>query len=286
MNVGVSTIGRTPVLRAEGVRKVFGGFVALTNVSLEIDRGEIVGVIGPNGAGKSTLMNILVGALHPEGGRVLLGGTNATNWSTQRHCHWGVALARQIPRPLHGMSVMENTMVGAIFGCRPTRKLSHATAFAADVLERVGLSKFSRTMAADLSVQQLKLLELARALATEPQLLILDETMAGLGEGEVSEVADVIRSERDSGLAIALIEHRLMTVWRLCDRVCVLDSGRMISSGTPAEVRADPLVHEAYFARSARAAQHVAGTEVTDAAGGVAHSSGVVTDEPTADDRA
>jgi ABC-type branched-subunit amino acid transport system ATPase component len=235
------------LLSARSLKKRFGKLVAVDELSLEIRAGEVVGLIGPNGSGKSTVVNILSGAMRAGGGQVLLEGDDATSWSPQRRCHWGLARTRQVARPLADMTVFDNVLVAALFGHGTSPSVASARRTTESVLEDIGLGGEAGARPGDLTIQRLKLLELARAMASAPRLLLLDETLAGLTPDEARRVVELIKEMRSRGLGILFIEHRLPEVLSLCDRLYVLNAGTLLSHGDPHTVAADPAVMKAYL---------------------------------------
>ncbi|HEX9016895.1 MAG TPA: ABC transporter ATP-binding protein [Chloroflexota bacterium] len=234
------------ILHVDGVSKRFGGLQALNAVSLEVDEGQIFGVIGPNGAGKTTLFNVINGVYPPTQGRVTFRGEDITGLPPFKISHRGIARTHQVVRPLSELTVKENVTVGACFGPK-NLSLGSATKAAEDALRAVGLEKRSEMPAGKLNVAQKKRLELARALAAPPTLLLLDEVLAGLNPQEVAEMLAVVRGIRDRGITILMIEHLMHAVMNLCDRVAVLDYGAKIAEGTPKEISNHPRVVEAYL---------------------------------------
>lgn len=235
-----------------GAVKVFGALPAVNKVDLDIFPGEIVGLIGPNGSGKTTLVNIVSGAIPMDGGSVTLGSEVATRWSPQRRCRWGLGRTRQIARPLRHMTVFENVLVGALFGSQSFQSSRKARLIVERVLDEVGLAQVAEAYPTDLPIQKLKLLEMARALATEPRILLLDETIAGLSAGEAQLILDLMHRKRGEGLGIVFIEHRLPEVIRMSDRVVVLNSGAVLAEGDPKTVAHDPGVMSAYLGIGAK----------------------------------
>jgi branched-chain amino acid transport system ATP-binding protein len=226
------------------VRKRFDGLEALAGVSLDVATGEIVGLIGPNGAGKTTLFHLISGFLRPDGGDVRFDGLSTRGLRPHQVCQRGLVRTFQIVKPFPALTVLENVRVGAL---ARARTFEAATRKAREVLGLVGLLDRADRPARGLTVADRKRLELARALATEPRLLLLDEVMAGLTPTETERVVDLCRTIQASGIAILLIEHVMRAVMTLSQRVVVLDQGRTIASGPPARIASDPRVVEAYL---------------------------------------
>jgi ABC-type branched-subunit amino acid transport system ATPase component/ABC-type branched-subunit amino acid transport system permease subunit len=237
----------SPVLRAAGVGKVFGGVRAVDNVDLELRSGEVLGMIGPNGAGKSTLIGLLSGAISGDG-RVELFGEDVTGTGAQQRARRGVGRTHQVPRPFGQMTVMENLLVAHLHGAKGS---GHgARAECERVLRRCGLLEFADTPAADLGLLRLKRLELARALAVRPRILLLDEIGAGLVESELHELIELIRTLRQEVDAILIVEHVIDVIRECCDRLVVLDGGALLVSGDPEQVLANPQVAAVYLGTS------------------------------------
>ncbi|MGG5811167.1 ABC transporter ATP-binding protein [Falsiroseomonas sp. CW058] len=240
--------GRPAFLSVQGVSKRFGGLLAIGDAGFDVAEGSITGLIGPNGAGKTTLFAIVSGFEKPTTGRILWRGEEITGRPPHLLARQGIARTFQIVQPFAGLSVRENIAVGAFL--RHARR-ADAIAAAERVAERVGLGRDLDKPAASLTVAGRKRVELAKALATEPQLLLLDEVLAGLNPSEVRDIVPVVRAIRDGGVTVLMIEHVMQAVMNLCDAVHVLAQGRIIAGGTPAEVVADPAVIEAYLGHGA-----------------------------------
>ncbi len=233
-----------PLLAVRGLRKAFGGLVAVNDVDLEVRAGEIVSVIGPNGAGKTTLFNLLSGVYRPDAGAIIYRGVDVSGFEPHDACLRGIARTFQIPKPLADVTAIENVVVGALARTPSPRG---AMAAAEEVLAFVGLAERRDTVASRLTPGDQKRLELARALATCPSLLMLDELMAGLTPTELREAMDLIVQIRGLGVTVVLVEHVMQVVMQISDRVIVLHHGEKIAEGPPAVVAADPRVVTAYL---------------------------------------
>ncbi len=238
------------LLQAMGLSKRFLGLQALKEVNLHLKEREILAVIGPNGAGKSTLLNLLSGLISPDRGRILFLGQDITHLPPEARTHLGLGRAFQIVQPFPELTVRENLLVGALFG-KPGTSRKEGEAWVEEVLRLTGLQSRSEALAGDLTLLEDKRLELARALATRPKVLLLDEVMAGLRPKEAEEAVALVRRIRDAGVSILFIEHLMSVVRALADRVVVLDYGEVIAEGTYQEVAQDPRVREAYLGRGA-----------------------------------
>jgi len=238
-----------PLLRIDAVTKRFGGFTALDHVSVDIRPGERFGLIGPNGSGKTTLINCISGALRTEAGTVEFRGENITPLPPHMRTRRGIARSFQIPRPFKSMTVAENLMVALDFATVADDVVSAAQRRDAAmlILARMGLESKADVSATRLSQVELRKMELARAMATRPKLLISDETMAGLSHSEVDEVLDLLMNLASQDITVIMIEHIMQAVMRFSDRVMCLDAGRIIAIGAPAEVMANQRVQEAYL---------------------------------------
>ena len=234
------------LLTIDKVSKSFSGVKALQNVSMEARRGEILGLVGPNGSGKSTMVNVISGLYKPEAGRILFQGEDLVPLPSYRAAHAGIARTYQIPRPFASLSVLENTTLAGMFG---STQLSRADAAAQAMywLEFVGLADRARALPTELNLHQRKFLELSRALASSPRLVLLDEVLAGLTPSEINNAVTLVREIRQRGSTIIFIEHNMRAVLELCDRLIVLNHGQVIASGMPREVMNDPAVVSAYL---------------------------------------
>ncbi len=234
------------ILEVKEVSKRFGGLQALTEVTFDLRQGEILGLIGPNGAGKTTLFNVVNGVYPPEAGRVVFRGEDITGLPSYEVARRGISRAHQVVRPLSDLTVQQNVMVGACFG-REGHSLAEAARLADGALARVGLLERAHQPAGSLNVAQKKRLELARALAARPYLILLDEVLAGLNPSEITAMLDTIRAIREEGITIFMIEHVMQAVMNVSDRILVLDYGMLIAQGLPGEVANNPQVIEAYL---------------------------------------
>jgi ABC-type branched-subunit amino acid transport system ATPase component len=234
----------TALLQIEHLSKHFRGVVAIDDVSFGVQGGTVTSVIGPNGAGKSTLFNLITGYLEPNRGQVLYQGERITGIGTHRIAGRGIARAFQIARPFRDLTVADNIRVGALFGKTGPRDVAATIRHA---LTLTGLADLAGRPASALTVGQLRHLEIARAIATRPGLLLADEPCAGLNPTETATMIDLLRHVRDQGVTVLLVEHDMPSVMEVSDRIVVLDAGRRIAEGTPVEIAADPRVIAAYL---------------------------------------
>lgn len=234
------------ILKVQGITQKFGGLTALENITFQVHEGEILGLIGPNGAGKTTLFNIISGVIRPTSGAVYYREQLVTGLRPYRLARMGIARTHQIMQPLNDLTVKRNVMVGACFG-RENLGLVAAAKVADEVMEFVGLAVRGNQLAGTLNTAQKKRLELARALASHPYLLLLDEVLAGLNPTEIAEMVTTILKIREQGITIIMIEHVMHAVMKLSDHMLALDYGHLIAEGTPEEVSQDKGVIEAYF---------------------------------------
>ncbi len=233
------------ILETQNVTKTFGGLTAVNRVSLTVNEGEIFGIIGPNGAGKTTFLNSISGTFPPNGGRVIFLGQETTGSSPESMCQKGMSRTFQISQPFPQMTALENVLVAATFG--NPKKLKNPRKYSEEMLDFVEFPMPKDTLAQNLNTVQLKRMDLARALASKPRLLLLDELAAGLTTGELGDLMDIIRKIRDQGATIIMIEHIMRVIMGLCDRLAVIYYGAKIAEGPTAEVAQDPKVAEAYL---------------------------------------
>ena len=236
-----------PILQVRKLSKRFGGLWAVRDVSFAVAEGQILGIIGPNGAGKSTLINLITGHLRPTSGQVLIHGDDVTGSRPWVIAHDRVARTFQIVKPFRGLTVRENVAIGAMHGSERDRSVRDALATADRVLDLVGIAQHAAASPSQLSVADARRLELAKALACRPRLLLIDEVMAGLRQKEIEAAVELIHTLRDSGISIVAVEHVMKAIVAISDRVLVLQHGSVLTEGTPQEVLGDQRVIEAYL---------------------------------------
>ena len=235
------------ILEGEGVTKYFGGLAAVSQVDFNVDQGEVVGLIGPNGAGKTTLFNLISGALVLKSGVIRFKGEKITGLKPHQICRKGVARTFQEVKVFTNMPVLQNVLLGSLFGTSTAMSSTDAAREATELLEFVGLSAVGAAPAKDLTLANQKRLEVARALATKPELLLLDELMAGLNSTEVAEAMELVARIRDKGITVFVIEHVMKAIMGICNRIMVLHHGEKIAEGTPQEIASSKTVIEVYL---------------------------------------
>jgi branched-chain amino acid transport system permease protein len=248
MSATAAKTGSSPVLECVALAKQFGGVRALGGVSFAIERGEVVGLVGPNGSGKSTLVNVISGVYTPTAGEVRLSGRRVDRLAPHVLSHLGVARTHQIPKPFASMTVRDNVAVACMFGWS-SQNLASARLSAEEHLETVGLTAFADALPREINLHQRQLLELARALATRPTLLLLDEVLAGLNPAELDEAVSVLQKIRDGGATIVMVEHVMRVMAGFATRIVVLDGGMKLADGSPDVVMNDSAVAQAYLGR-------------------------------------
>ncbi|MCD6243151.1 ABC transporter ATP-binding protein [Candidatus Bathyarchaeota archaeon] len=233
-----------PILEVKRVTKTFGGVCALKDVDLEINSGEILGIIGPNGAGKTTLFNVISGYYRPDSGSVIFKGEEITGLPPYKICEKGISRTFQLTRPFKELTVFENVLIGSLF---KSKSFEEAREKAFEMLKLTGLFPKRNVLARDLNIIEHKRLELTRALATEPEVLLLDEVVAGLRPAEMEEVFSVIKKINDQGITVVIVEHVMKFVMSICERIVVLNYGELIAEGKPKEIAKNKEVIRAYL---------------------------------------
>lgn len=240
------------LLEGKNVSVHFGGLAAVDNVDFFVDKGEVVGLIGPNGAGKTTLFNLISASLQPKPGEILFNGKKINGLQPYQVCRLGIARTFQTVKVFGNLPVIENVRIGSLFGAQK-RLTKDATSEANELLKFVGLTDVAYTPARDLTLVHQKRIEVARALATKPSLLLLDEIMAGLNQTELLEAMDLVKKIQKKGITVVIVEHVMKAIMGICDRIIVLDSGQKIAEGTPQEVANNAKVIEVYLGEKANA---------------------------------
>ena len=235
------------LLEVENVSKAFGGVLAINRVSFDLNQGEVLGLIGPNGAGKSTLFNIITGIFKPDAGRIRFNNRDITGIAPYKICQSGIARTFQLVKPFSRLTSLENVMVGRAYGSQPARNIKQSRIESEQILVLTGLGNKQVRVAGMLSLIDRKRLEIARALATKPQLLLLDEMIAGLNPAELDDAIQLIQAIRDSGISLIVVEHVMKVIMGISDRVIVLKVGGKIANGTPHEIASNRQVIEAYL---------------------------------------
>jgi branched-chain amino acid transport system ATP-binding protein len=237
----------SPILNVIGLTKYFGGLAAVSGVEFHVAKGEILGLIGPNGSGKTTVFNLIAGVLRPHRGTIALAGQDITGRTPAAICQRGLGRTFQIPLPFSRLSVLENVRLGRAYGSQPSRTIKEAEKEADEILQFIGLHSKRSVISGSLSLLDRKRLELGKALATRPNVLLLDEILGGLNPTEIDAAMKLVRAIRDSGVTLVVVEHVMKAIMGISDRVVVLNTGKKIAEGSPKEVVRDKKVIEAYL---------------------------------------
>lgn len=240
---------KTTILNVEGLLKSFAGLMAVRELSLTVNEGEILGLIGPNGSGKTTLFNLITGFLKPDEGKIKFKGNDITGFKPHRISQAGIARTFQLVKPFAEMTALQNVIAGRTYGSKPIRSIKQARLEAEELLEFTGLSSKQSVVVGKLGLVDRKRLEIARALATKPELLLLDESMSGLNPAETQDAIRLIKEIRDSGITVMLVEHVMKVVLGMSDRIIVINVGEKIAEGKPQEITGNKAVIAAYLGK-------------------------------------
>ena len=238
------------ILEITGLTKYFGGLAAVSHFDFHLEKGEIMGLIGPNGSGKTTVFNLIAGVFKPDGGTIKLEGQDITGASPAAVCQRGIGRTFQIPLPFTRLTVLENVRLGRVYGSRPAQSIRQAETEADEILEFIGLTSRRSVVSGRLPLLDRKRLELGKALATRPKVLLLDEILGGLNPAEVEAAMKLVLAIRDSGVTLVVVEHVMRAIMGISDRVVVLNTGKKIAEGPPQQVVLDKNVIEAYLGTS------------------------------------